>query len=149
LGDLLSSLGKGDTSHTQASPPPQPGQSAFTGSTRSLIAAFGPVAETNTNRSPSQTTKSSIHDEKGKPIDTDPSEMSFTKALPLISVLLEDEEFRQEVKRMKVDQDTLERRLWAKSEKVKVEHEKTTRTDKEMYVFSPLQDQVIVKLMCL
>lgn len=35
---------------------------------------------------------------------------------------------------MKVDQDTLERRLWAKGEKVKAEHEKTTRTDKEMCV---------------
>lgn len=37
---------------------------------------------------------------------------------------------------MKVDQDTLERRLWAKGEKVKNEHDKSTRTDKEMYVFA-------------
>jgi hypothetical protein len=36
---------------------------------------------------------------------------------------------------MKVDQDTLERRLWAKGEKVKGEWEKGTRTDREMYVF--------------
>lgn len=35
---------------------------------------------------------------------------------------------------MKVDQDTLERRLWAKMEKVKGDHEKGTRTDREMYV---------------
>jgi hypothetical protein len=60
--------------------------------------------------------------------------MSFTKALPIISALLDDFTFKQEVKRMKVDQDTLERRLWAKCEKVRVEHDKTTRTDKEMYV---------------
>lgn len=63
--------------------------------------------------------------------------MPFTQALPIISQLLSDPSFRHEVKRMKVDQDTLERRLWAKSEKVKSEHEKTTRTDKEMYVCPP------------
>jgi hypothetical protein len=60
--------------------------------------------------------------------------LSFTKALPIISTLLEDEGFKVEVRRMKVDQDTLERRLWAKMEKVKGEHEKGTRTDREMYV---------------
>lgn len=63
--------------------------------------------------------------------------MSFTKALPIISTLLSDPEFKSEVKRMKIDQDSLERRLWAKGEKVKVEHEKTTRTDKEMYAPFP------------
>jgi len=64
------------------------------------------------------------------------SELSFTKALPIISNLLEDDSFKVEVRRMKVDQDTLERRLWAKMEKVKGEHDKTTRTDREMYVLS-------------
>jgi hypothetical protein len=44
--------------------------------------------------------------------------------------------FKSEVRRMKVDQDTLERRLWAKMEKVKGDHEKGTRTDREMYVSS-------------
>jgi len=59
-------------------------------------------------------------------------ELSFTKALPIISTLLSDDVFKAEVKRMKVDQDTLERRLWAKMEKVKGDHEKGTRTDREM-----------------
>ena len=50
---------------------------------------------------------------------------------------------------MKGDQDSLERRLWAKGEKVKVEHEKSTRTDKEMSVSSLLSwisisDQCVV-----
>lgn len=60
--------------------------------------------------------------------------MSFTKALPIISSLLENEGFKSELRRMKVDQDTLERRLWAKMEKVKGDHEKGTRTDREMCV---------------
>jgi hypothetical protein len=64
--------------------------------------------------------------------------LGFTKSLPIISDLLADERFRGEVRRMKVDQDTLERRLWAKAEKVRGEHEKSTRTDREMYVFSLL-----------
>jgi hypothetical protein len=61
-------------------------------------------------------------------------ELSFTKSLPIISTLLSDDVFKSEVRRMKVDQDTLERRLWAKMEKVKGDHEKGTRTDREMYV---------------
>lgn len=75
--------------------------------------------------------------------------MSFTKALPIISQLLSTPDFKAEVKRMKGDQDSLERRLWAKGEKVKVEHEKSTRTDKEMSVSSLLSwisisDQCVV-----
>ena len=67
-------------------------------------------------------------------------ETSFTKALPIISALLSDEVFKAEVKRLKVDQDTLERRLWAKMEKVKGDHEKGTRTDREMYVDSYIRN---------
>jgi hypothetical protein len=33
---------------------------------------------------------------------------------------------------MKVDQDTLERRLWAKQEKVKAEHERQIKAEKDM-----------------
>lgn len=43
-----------------------------------------------------------------------------------------------------MDQDTLERRLWAKGEKVKGEWEKGTRTDKEMYVLYSLLINEIV-----
>lgn len=43
-----------------------------------------------------------------------------------------------------MDQDTLERRLWAKGEKVKGEWEKGTRTDKEMYVLCTLLIEGIV-----
>lgn len=35
---------------------------------------------------------------------------------------------------MKQDQDTLERRLWAKGEKVKADHERTVRAEKDMWV---------------
>jgi hypothetical protein len=127
LGDLLSSLGKGDT--TPAQPALAVPVSAFTGSSRNLIAPFGPITT-----KPASTQRPTPQ----SPSKEDEAEMSYTKALPLISALLEDEEFRQEVRRMKVDQDTLERRLWAKGEKVRGEHEKTTRTDKEMYVFDPI-----------
>ena len=74
----------------------------------------------------------------------DISELSFTKSLPIISTLLADQGFRGELRRMKVDQDTLERRLWAKGEKVKGEWEKGTRTDKEMYVLCTLLINEIV-----
>lgn len=37
---------------------------------------------------------------------------------------------------MKVDQDTLERRLWAKQEKVKAEHERQIKAEKDMCAVS-------------
>ncbi|WWD02205.1 hypothetical protein V865_000243 [Kwoniella europaea PYCC6329] len=60
------------------------------------------------------------------------STMSFSKALPILSELLEDEGFKLELKKMKKEQDALERRLWAKSEKVKVEHERSIQAEKEI-----------------
>lgn len=39
---------------------------------------------------------------------------------------------------MKTEQDTLERRLWAKQEKIKAEHEHQVKTDTELYVWKPV-----------
>jgi hypothetical protein len=119
LNDLLSSLNK-----TPSSPSSGEGSTSVR---RQLIEPFGPVS-TLPSSSPS---KPKIVDESQR---TDTRELSFTKSLPIISTLLSDDVFKSEVKRMKVDQDTLERRLWAKMEKVKGDHEKGTRTDREMYV---------------
>ncbi|WRT68585.1 uncharacterized protein IL334_005563 [Kwoniella shivajii] len=58
--------------------------------------------------------------------------MSFGKALPILSELLEDDSFKLELKKMKKEQDTLERRLWAKGEKVKAEHERSIQAEKEI-----------------
>lgn len=104
---------------------------------KTLIEPFGPISHLSQAPAPS----APAHGSATKPTtsvpavggDGDNSTMSFTKALPIISQLLSDPSLKNELKRMKEDQDSLERRLWAKGERVKVEHEKTTRTDKEMY----------------
>jgi hypothetical protein len=119
LNDLLSSLNKTPSS-------PSSGEGS-TSARRQLIEPFGPVS-TLPSSSPS---KPKTVDESQR---ADIRDLSFTKALPIISTLLSDDVFKSEVRRMKVDQDTLERRLWAKMEKVKGDHEKGTRTDREMYV---------------
>lgn len=78
--------------------------------------------------------------------------MNFTKALPIISTLLQDENFKRELKKvhqplfpvlnldqeldadsqMKAEQDGLERRLWAKQEKLKGDHTRSLEPEKEM-----------------
>lgn len=58
--------------------------------------------------------------------------MPFSKALPILSELLGEEAFRLELKKMKADQDALERRLWAKRERMKAEHEKSIQAEKDM-----------------
>jgi hypothetical protein len=118
LNDLLSSLNK---------TPSSPSSEGNTSVRRQLIEPFGPVSTL-----PSSSPKTSTPTDESQRADI--RELSFTKALPIISTLLSDDGFKSEVRRMKVDQDTLERRLWAKMEKVKGDHEKGTRTDREMYV---------------
>jgi hypothetical protein len=111
-----------------------------------LIDPFGPISTTSTIPAPlsgpgaqngdtSRTANSINVDTEGDRKEADFNTMGFIKVLPIISELLSTPEFKAEVKRMKIDQDTLERRLWAKGEKVKAEHEKTTKTDKEMYAY--------------
>jgi hypothetical protein len=120
LNDLLSSLNKTPSS-------PSSGEASTT-ARRQLIEPFGPVS-TLPSSSPSKPKPALAESQRA-----DIRELSFTKALPIISTLLSDDVFKSEVRRMKVDQDTLERSLWAKMEKVKGDHEKGTRTDREMYV---------------
>ncbi|TYJ53977.1 hypothetical protein B9479_005383 [Cryptococcus floricola] len=59
-------------------------------------------------------------------------EMSFGKALPIITRLLEDDNLKKELRKMKQDQDSLERRLWAKQEKLKGDHERQTKAEREI-----------------
>jgi hypothetical protein len=106
-----------------------------------LIEPFGPVS-TLSSSSPAKPKTPQEHQSQGADIRG----LSFTKALPIISTLLSDDSFKSELKKMKVDQDTLERRLWAKMEKLKGEHEKGTRTDREMYVNSSIPYHLILSL---
>ncbi|WVQ79739.1 hypothetical protein IAT38_001839 [Cryptococcus sp. DSM 104549] len=55
--------------------------------------------------------------------------MGLGKALPILTELLEDENFKAELKKMKSDQDALERRLWAKGEKIKAEHKQGVKAE--------------------
>jgi hypothetical protein len=102
---------------------------------------------------------------KGKvralPGDPEYGVMGFKDALPVLTELLAGDEFLQELRKvsdfvrqngashstgrrdvlmtrmqMKVDQDTLERRLWAKQEKVKAEHERQIKAEKDMCAVS-------------
>ncbi|WVR09454.1 hypothetical protein IAU60_006521 [Kwoniella sp. DSM 27419] len=60
------------------------------------------------------------------------AQMPFAKALPVLAELLADDSFKAELRKMKKDQDTLERRLWAKGEKVKADHERGIQAEKEV-----------------
>lgn len=77
--------------------------------------------------------------------------MSFKEALPILSELLEEDAFLRELKKvrlmaetsllhvadprqMQTEQDTLERRLWAKQEKMKADHHQQLKTDMELSV---------------
>ncbi|KLT41183.1 hypothetical protein CC85DRAFT_276508 [Cutaneotrichosporon oleaginosum] len=51
----------------------------------------------------------------------DRDEWSFTRCLPALTELLRDDEFVKELRKMKKDQEALERRLWARMEKIKAE----------------------------
>ncbi|WWC90541.1 uncharacterized protein L201_005477 [Kwoniella dendrophila CBS 6074] len=87
----------------------------------------GIVGEGGTNSPPKKKKKPSERvNEEGYDL------MSFSKALPVLSELLEDEGFKAELKKMKKEQDSLERRLWAKGEKAKAEHEKSIQAEKEV-----------------
>ncbi|WVW85424.1 hypothetical protein I302_107462 [Kwoniella bestiolae CBS 10118] len=150
LDDLLSSLNAR----------PQPQTKADSPNKRNLIEPFGPVGETSTpSKSPYDPVQSPRRRESTDQTNTNhgrrestsaatpprkrrkPSErvdeegysfMSFSKALPILSEVLEDEEFKMELKKMKKEQDALERRLWARSEKVKAEHERSIQAEKEI-----------------
>ncbi|WWC93405.1 hypothetical protein V866_000239 [Kwoniella sp. B9012] len=106
-------------------------QSTSNTNTNTNTSEYGRRASTSTS-----TSKDTPPRKKRKPserVDEDGySIMSFSKALPILSELLEDEGFKLELKKMKKEQDALERRLWAKSEKVKAEHERSIQAEKEI-----------------
>lgn len=141
LNDLLSSLGNLPKTSAKTETPTTTISQSNTAN-RQLIAPFGPIASlpSSAPKHPERRPSNAPNEGEGGDI----SGLSFTKSLPIISTLLADQGFRGELRRMKVDQDTLERRLWAKGEKVKGEWEKGTRTDKEMYVLCTLLINEIV-----
>ncbi|WVF67494.1 hypothetical protein IAT40_002250 [Kwoniella sp. CBS 6097] len=81
-------------------------------------------------------TQGDVRSEKKKPAErigeAGYADMSFGKALPVLLELLEDEALKAELKKMKKEQDSLERRLWAKGEKVKADHERSLQAEKEV-----------------
>ncbi|ORY35698.1 hypothetical protein BCR39DRAFT_28368 [Naematelia encephala] len=152
LDDLLSSL-------NQPAPAPAPAsstQSAFLGARRNLIEPFGPVSNQpqppprqfystpsddvereNAVAGPSSL-RSSEKLSRGKKHPRDRrdeegyAEMSFAKALPILTELLSEEEFKRELRRIKAEQNALERRLWAKQEKLKADHEKQVQSERDL-----------------
>ncbi|KAE8541963.1 hypothetical protein D1P53_002137 [Cryptococcus gattii VGV] len=150
LTDLLTSL--------NARPPPRQPRVDSPGR-RELIEPFGPVGSAGLSRPPSdrredgqgayvwdsgrevQEHYSELGETERQPQKQHPNQriweqgygdMTFARALPIITELLDDHSFKVELRKMKQDQDTLERRLWAKGEKVKADHERTVRAEKEI-----------------
>ncbi|WOO77923.1 uncharacterized protein LOC62_01G001477 [Vanrija pseudolonga] len=103
---------------------PEPPSSAFDGPRKGLIDPFGPVASEPADKGKRKASDVAAAD--------DPAEWSFTRCLPVLTELLRDDEFVKEVKKMKADQDALERRLWARMEKVKADHGKKNAAEREV-----------------
>ncbi|EAL19459.1 hypothetical protein CNBG4060 [Cryptococcus deneoformans B-3501A] len=150
LADLLTSL--------NARPPPRQPKIDSPGR-RELIEPFGPVGLAGLSRSPSGRQEdgqrayerdygreveehySGSRETEWQPQKPQPKErirepgygdMTFMRALPIITELLDDHNFKAELRKMKQDQDALERRLWAKGEKVKADHERTVKAEKDI-----------------
>jgi hypothetical protein len=94
---------------------------------------------------------------KADELDDNKATWSFTRCLPVITDLLRDDDFVRELRKvcvcgliptaagavltgpqMKSDQDALERRLWARMEKVKADHGRKTAPEREMWVHARL-----------
>ncbi|OCF39106.1 hypothetical protein I317_07089 [Kwoniella heveanensis CBS 569] len=113
-------------------------------SSRNAAAVSSPSGAGGSSRRPSMSTSmkdgATLHavdaKSKKKPAERveEPgyAEMPFGKALPILTELLEDDGFKSELKKMKKEQDSLERRLWAKGEKIKADHENSLQAEKEV-----------------
>ncbi|KAK8854631.1 hypothetical protein IAR55_003370 [Kwoniella newhampshirensis] len=148
LDDLLTSL--------NARPPPVPSRSSSGSNQKHLIEPFGPVGiAPGPSKSPYDPQiaggsdvaplssaaqegrrNGSVDGKRRLPKDRSGEEgygqLGFGKALPVLTELLQDETFRSELRKMKKDQDALERRLWAKGEKVKAEHERGIQAERDI-----------------
>lgn len=111
---------------------------------------FGPVAAMAAASQQRRASSSSAPDaqDKGKrKLDDTVSkaDWSFSRCLPVLTDLLRDDEFVKELKKvgccvamviadrqMKAEQDSLERRLWARMEKIKADHEAKTKPEREV-----------------
>ncbi|RSH87592.1 uncharacterized protein EHS24_000104 [Apiotrichum porosum] len=69
---------------------------------------------------------------KADELDDNKATWSFTRCLPVITDLLRDDDFVRELRKMKSDQDALERRLWARMEKIKADHGRKTAPEREI-----------------
>ncbi|GMK53743.1 hypothetical protein CspeluHIS016_0103290 [Cutaneotrichosporon spelunceum] len=105
--------------------------SGFAGPSHNLLEPFGPVGQpVRRDRDSEQcraTDDKAKSQNKGKRKademeEADRDEWTFTRCLPALTELLRDDEFVKELRKMKKDQDALERRLWARMEKIKAEH---------------------------
>lgn len=110
---------------------------------------FGPVAAMAAASQQRRASSSSAPDsqDKGKrKIDDTVSkaDWSFSRCLPVLTDLLRDDEFVKELRKvsyeedlkadcqLKTEQDSLERRLWARMEKIKADHEAKTKPEREV-----------------
>lgn len=109
---------------------------------------FGPVAAmaAASQRRASSSSASDSQDKGKRKIDDTVSKADwpFSRCLPVLTDLLRDDEFVKELKKvrsscdpqltpqMKTEQDSLERRLWARMEKIKADHEAKTKPEREV-----------------
>nr|XP_031863975.1 uncharacterized protein CI109_000619 [Kwoniella shandongensis]KAA5531047.1 hypothetical protein CI109_000619 [Kwoniella shandongensis] len=145
LDDLLTSL------NARPPPPLQRSSSGTSGGPKTLIEPFGPVGvKPGPSRLPydpqiagrvEDTPSTSSASQYGRAERREPKEtageegyglMGLGKALPILADLLQDESIKAELRKMKKDQDALERRLWAKGEKVKAEHERDIQAERDI-----------------
>ncbi|CAD6568480.1 MAG: hypothetical protein TREMPRED_004553 [Tremellales sp. Tagirdzhanova-0007] len=152
LDELLSSLNSSSIPHpsspaqdrARTTGPADP--SAFTKPRPHLIEPFGPVGQlvgpsrlpfssqheptqpvSSSGRTPPKSPQATLDRDDGG-LDT----LTFSKSLPILTDLLSNEAITQELRKMKASQDALERRLWAKQEKVKADHERSIKADKDI-----------------
>ncbi|KAI9637616.1 uncharacterized protein MKK02DRAFT_43542 [Dioszegia hungarica] len=132
LNDLLRSVNGGR--HPPGGSAGTPSSGSGSQVSRNLIEPFGPVKDWLApspvrNGSGSQ----SPAEEGGAEVKTgDISTMPFAKALPKLGEMIGDERFMSELRKMKADQDALERRMWAKQEKIKADHERSILAEREI-----------------
>ncbi|KAL7422492.1 hypothetical protein Q5752_003140 [Cryptotrichosporon argae] len=133
---------------------PAPAPSAFSGPRHAVFEAFGPVGQAPSRsptafggalvgaatprdvRRPAEDSQARLEAPGSSQCAGegrgDEDGMAFATALPVLTRLLGDDAFVAELRSMKAAQDALERRLWARLEKVRAEHAAGAKRDREL-----------------
>ncbi|BEI83184.1 hypothetical protein CcaverHIS002_0310520 [Cutaneotrichosporon cavernicola] len=110
-------------------------RSGFAGPSHNILDPFGPVVQSRPSERVSEEAVKSKDKGKRKADEMDEGdrdEWSFTRCPPALTELLRDDEFVKELRKMKKDQDTVERRLWARMEKIKADQTAKQAPDRQI-----------------